>query len=143
MRSTILIRALPMLLGRLLTGLLAAFAGVAPVLGQAPGPASNAAPGRSVAELKAFYAANCVRCHGPDGSGRSAEGQRLKGMDFTDAGQMAKEGDAKLAKTIRKGIFFGVVMPPFRERLTEAEAMTLVKEILRKAEKGKVIAPPE
>jgi hypothetical protein len=34
-------------------------------------------------------------------------------MDFTDAPKMAKESDAMMAKTIRKGIFFGIVMPPF------------------------------
>jgi mono/diheme cytochrome c family protein len=110
---------------------------VALASGQAPG----AGPAKSISELRAFYAANCARCHGPDGSGQSAQGKRLKGMDFTDAAQMAKESDAMMVKTIRKGIFFGVVMPPFKKRLTEAEVMTLVKEILRKAEKGKVIAP--
>jgi mono/diheme cytochrome c family protein len=98
-------------------------------------------PARSVAELKAFYAANCVRCHGLDGSARNADGKRLAGMDFTDALKMAKESDAMMAKTIRKGIFFGVVMPPFKKRITEAEAQILVAEILRRAQKGKVIAP--
>lgn len=138
MRPIILIPVLPLLLTALTAGQASS-----QTSSQVSSQASSAAPAKSVAELKAFYAANCVRCHGPDGSGRSAEGQRLKGRDFTDAAQMAKESDAKLAKTIRKGIFFGVVMPPFREQLTEAEAMALVKEILRKAERGKVIAPTE
>lgn len=99
------------------------------------------APTRSVKELKGFYAANCAKCHGADGSGRSPEGKRLPGMDFTDRQRMARESDAMMAKTIRKGIFFGVVMHPFKKRISEAEALVLVKEILRKAEKDKVIAP--
>lgn len=134
MRQTILILVMPFLLSSLTLA-----AGQTP--GQTPGQTQGMAPAKSISELKAFYAANCVRCHGPDGSGESAQGKRLKGMDFTDATQMAKESDAMMAKTIRKGIFFGVVMPPFKNRLTDAEVMTLVKEILRKAEKGKVIAP--
>ncbi|NWJ42262.1 MAG: cytochrome c [Geothrix sp.] len=99
------------------------------------------APVRSGRELKAFYAYNCVKCHGADGSARSPEGKRLPGMDFTDKQKMARESDAMMAKTIRKGIFFGVVMPPFKKRIAEAEALLLVREVLRKAERDKVITP--
>lgn len=101
------------------------------------------APPRSVKELKAFYAANCAKCHGADGSARSPEGKHLPGTDFTDTLNMAKKSDAMMVKTIRKGIFFGVVMHPFKKRITEAEALVLVREVLRKAERGKVIAPWE
>lgn len=97
------------------------------------------APRRSVKQLKAFYVANCARCHGPDGSGRAANGKKLMGTDFTNAKEMAKKSDARMVKTIRKGIFFGVVMHPFKKRITEAEALLLIQEVLRKAEKGKVI----
>jgi mono/diheme cytochrome c family protein len=99
------------------------------------------APARSLNELQAFFAANCVKCHGPDGSARSAEGKKLGGQDFTDSERMAREKDASLARTIRKGIFFGTVMPAFKEQLSEAEALVMVKEVVRRAEKGKVIAP--
>jgi mono/diheme cytochrome c family protein len=101
------------------------------------------APGRSIPELKAFYAASCAKCHGPDGSGRAADGKPLNGMDFTDGKTMAKHSDARMVKAIRKGIFFGVVMHPFKTRITEPEALLLVQEVLRKAQKGKVIAASE
>ncbi|WP_243382807.1 c-type cytochrome [Geothrix alkalitolerans] len=99
------------------------------------------APMKSVDELRAFFAENCVKCHGPDGSAHSAEGKKLGGFDFTDAKMAAKETDADMIKTIRKGIFFGLVMPSFKAKLTEDDAALLVKEVLRKAEKGKAIAP--
>ncbi|HJV38327.1 MAG TPA: c-type cytochrome [Geothrix sp.] len=99
------------------------------------------APMKSVDELRAFFAENCVKCHGPDGSAHSAEGKKLGGFDFTDAKKVAKETDADMIKTIRKGIFFGLVMPSFKAKLTEDDAALLVKDVLRKAEKGKAIAP--
>ena len=99
------------------------------------------APAKSLSELKAFFAANCVKCHGADGSALGPEGKKLGGFDFTNAKEAAKESDADMAKTIRKGLLFGIKMPSFKDRLTEADIQFLVKEVLRKAEKGKVIAP--
>jgi mono/diheme cytochrome c family protein len=101
------------------------------------------ATAKTVNELKAFFVANCVKCHGLDGSAHDAEGKKLGGFDFTNAARAAKDTDADMVKTIRKGIFFGVVMPSFKERLTEADAQLLVREVLRKAEKGKAITPSE
>ena len=105
-------------------------------------PAQAQAPAKTLSELKAFYAANCVKCHGVDGSGHGPDGAKLGGFDFTDTKEAAKESDADMVKTIRKGILFGVVMPAFKDRLTEDDMQLLVKEIVRKAEKGKVIATP-
>lgn len=104
-------------------------------------PAQAQAPAKTVNELKAFFVANCVKCHGVDGSAYGPEGKKLGGFDFTDAKQAAKESDADMVKTIRKGVLFGIVMPSFKDRLSEDDMQLLVKEILRKAEKGKVIAP--
>jgi mono/diheme cytochrome c family protein len=111
------------------------------LLSQASLPAQ--APTKSLNELKAFFAANCVKCHGPDGSARSAEGKKLGGRDFTEAERLAKDKDESLAKTIRKGIFFGTVMPAYKDQLSEAEALLMVQGVVRRAEKGKVIAPSE
>ena len=102
---------------------------------------AQATPVKTVNDLRAFFAQNCVKCHGPDGSAHSAEGKKLGGFDFTNAPKATKETDADMVKTIRKGIFFGLVMPSFKGQLTEADMELLVKEVLRKAEKGKAIAP--
>ena len=105
-----------------------------PVLPQAP-----AKPSRSVDELRGFYAQNCVRCHGADGSAMGADGKRLKGADFTDAKALGKEKDESLAKVILKGTFFGLGMPAFKDQLSPEDARTMVSSVLRKAEKGRII----
>ena len=97
------------------------------------------APTKSVEDLRAFYQQNCVKCHGADGSA-TADGKKLKGFDFTDAASLAGQSDEKMIRTIRKGIFFGWIMPSFKGELGEADAGLMVREVLRKAQKGKPIA---
>ncbi len=98
------------------------------------------APARSVDDLRAFFQQNCVKCHGADGSATGADGKKLKGFNFTDSAKLAEQTDAKMARTIRKGILFGWIMPSFKGQLSEADADLMVKEVLRKAQKGKPIA---
>jgi len=105
-----------------------------------PSLAAQTAPEPAKTDLRAFYSINCIVCHGADGSARGADGSRLKGQDFTDAKEMKKFTDSELVKTIRKGKAFGR-MPSFKDRLSEAEIMEMVLQVVRKAEKGKVIAP--
>ena len=105
-----------------------------------PGLAAQAPQDPPKTDLRAFFAINCSVCHGPDGSARGADGSRLKGQDFTDSKEMKSFSDAELAKTIRKGKKFGR-MPSFKDRLSEAEMMEMVQQVVRKAEKGKSIAP--
>lgn len=104
---------------------------IAPVLAQ-EGPASK--------DLKAFYQQNCTRCHGPDGSAVSAEGKKLRGRNFTDAKWQRDTGDDEMVKIILKGIFFGWVMPSFKDILTADEAQRMVTDLIRMSKKGQVIA---
>ena len=97
-------------------------------------------PPMTVLDLKLFYQRNCVKCHGLDGSARSAEGKRLGGRDFTDPREN-RESDEAMARTIRKGIFFGKVMPSFKNEVNQEEALLMVREVVRKAAKGQPIAP--
>jgi mono/diheme cytochrome c family protein len=105
---------------------------IAPVLAQKE-PASK--------DLKAFYQQNCTRCHGPDGSAVSAEGKKLRGRNFTDPKWLRDTGDDEMVKIILKGIFFGWVMPSFKDILTADEAQRMVTDLIRMSKKGQVIAP--
>jgi len=104
---------------------------------------------KSIQELKAFYAQNCIRCHGRDGSAHTPEGKKLGGMDFPQAakairamnGPAFEEEMRAMARTIQKGIFFGLTMPGWKDQLSQEDAALMVREILLKAEPGKIIAP--
>jgi len=104
---------------------------------------------KSINELRAFFQERCVRCHGLDGSAKDPDGRKLGGLDFTKAAQDFRElvGPASereirtMVKVIRKGIFFGRVMPSWRDHLSQEEADLMVREVLLKAERGKVIEP--
>lgn len=125
----------------LLMGLLAL---ALPLAAQAP--STSAKP---IQELKAFYQQNCTRCHGEDGAARGVEGKKLGGLDFTKAtedfrklsGPSSDREIRAMARTIRKGIFFGLTMPAWKDQLSEADAELMVREILLQASPGKVIKP--
>jgi len=92
-------------------------------------------------DLRMFYQQNCAECHGPDGSAVSAEGKKLKGQDFSDRNWQRSTTDQKMVETILNGKFFGLAMPSFEDALSAEEAQQMVTEIIRKAEKGNMIAP--
>ncbi len=109
-----------------------------------PAPAAQGTPApRSEAELRAFYQRSCIGCHGEDGSATAPDGRKLKGRDFTSEKDMAGTTDQGLAKTIRKGLFFGLAMPAYKNDLSEEEALVLVRDILRKVRRGKPIHAPD
>ena len=101
--------------------------------------AQGTAPVRSERELRAFYQRSCADCHGVDGSARSSDGRRLKGRDFTAEIVMKGRSDQDLTKVIRRGVTFGLIMPSFKNDLSEEEALILVRDVLRKARKGEPI----
>lgn len=104
--------------------------------------AQGTASPRSEAELRAFYQRSCIGCHGEDGSATATDGRKLKGRDFTSEKDMQGTTDQGLAKTIRKGLFFGVAMPAYKADLSDEEALILVRNILRKARRGEPIQTP-
>lgn len=132
-------------------GLIRAFIGTGiatAALAQAP---SQTGPlgGLPRTDLRAFYQQNCARCHGADGSSHSPEGKQLAGSDFTkvakafrdNPGPAADREIQAMARTILKGLFFGITMPAWKDQLSPDEATRMVKEVLLQAERGRVIQP--
>jgi len=98
---------------------------------------------RPLPELENLFALKCAACHGPDGSGFSPEGLRLKGLNFTSAEDMKGRTDAEMIAAIRKGLFFGMKMPAFKDELSDEEITVVIRDIIRKARKGKTIGHAE
>lgn len=104
---------------------------------------------KTLPELRAFFQLNCTRCHGLDGSAKALDGQRLGGLDFTKAAQdfrtlsgPASEREIRtMIRTIRKGILFGYSMPAWKDQLSQEDATLMVREVLLKAEAGRIIKP--
>ena len=96
---------------------------------------------QKIENIKKFYQDHCVKCHGTDGSAVGEDGKKLKGQDFTDRQWQQDTKDEEMVKIIHKGKFFGLAMPAFNDKLSDEEIQLIVTDIIRKAEKGKTIAP--
>jgi mono/diheme cytochrome c family protein len=82
-----------------------------------------------VKDLKAFFQERCAVCHGPDGSGRGANGVRLGGRNLTDGRWLGKQQEGELVASILRG---KGPMPGFRRQLSEPEARRMVAAVLPK-----------
>lgn len=74
---------------------------------------------------------HCSSCHGPDGTGKTRMGQRLKIKDLTDPEFQAKFTDAQAAAAIKEGIrdkTGKTTMKPI-EGLSEEEITALVAHV--------------
>jgi mono/diheme cytochrome c family protein len=96
-------------------------------IGITAGAAAAAAPSQPK-DLKSFFQRTCATCHGPDGSGRAANGARLYGRNLADPKWQARQKDSDLEKLILRG---KGAMPGFRGQLTEEEAKLMVADIIR------------
>jgi len=81
-------------------------------------------------DLAKFYQDNCARCHGPTGNARDAAGKHLRGANFTDPKWQQGTNDTAAAKVVLNGIFFGLAMPSFKDKLSQDEARHLVRDVL-------------
>lgn len=81
-----------------------------------------------VRDLKAFFQERCAVCHGPDGTGRGANGARLGGRNLAEARWLARQEEAALVASILRG---RGAMPGFRRQLSEAEARRMLAEVIR------------
>ena len=111
---------------RLLAALLAA-----PLFAQAPAPApATPAP---VGDVHAYFLKTCANCHGQDGSATKPDGSKGRATDLTDAAWQKANTDAAITTIVLNGKGH---MPAFKTRMSEADAMKLVTDVVRKLQKG-------
>jgi mono/diheme cytochrome c family protein/uncharacterized membrane protein len=74
-----------------------------------------------------LFQQHCVRCHGADGTGKGARDRVVGIPNFTDASWHAQRKDAQLLASILDGK--GKDMPPWREKISEAQARSLTARV--------------
>ena len=80
-------------------------------------------PALSVAQDgAAIFKSKCAMCHGPDGSGKTAMGEKLNIRDLRSA-EVQKQTDAELSQIVTKG---KNKMPPYDAKLTKEQIDQLV-----------------
>jgi mono/diheme cytochrome c family protein len=77
------------------------------------------------------FKANCILCHGTDGSGNTPTGKSLKAKDLASA-EVQKKSNAELAATINKG---SGKMPAFGSKFSPDVIDSLVAYIRQMAKK--------
>ena len=79
----------------------------------------------------ATFKAKCAMCHGPDGTGKTAMGEKLKIRDLTSA-DVQKQTDAELVQVVTKG---KNKMPSYDGKLTKEQIDQLVAHVRELAKK--------
>jgi cytochrome c len=80
------------------------------------------APAGQGAGASDLFKAKCAVCHGPDGSGNTAVGKRVKMRDLR-SDEVQKQSDSKLAEITNCGVG---QMPAFQDRLSDEQIHSLV-----------------
>jgi mono/diheme cytochrome c family protein len=82
-------------------------------------------------EAADLYKSKCAMCHGPDGSGKSVMGEKLKVADLRSP-DVQKKSDAELTCIVAKG---KGKMPAYEAKLTKeqvAKVVTFIRELGKK-----------
>ena len=87
-------------------------------------------PKFSGSDYPKYWSDACARCHGANGSGRDNSGKPLPdaGFDFTDSRKANKKKDSDWIKITLEG---KEKMPPFKDKMTQADAEKMIP-IMRK-----------
>jgi len=101
---------------------------------QTPAPAAQTpAPAAPAFNAQTYFLATCAHCHGQDGSATRPDGSKGRATDLTDAAWQKANKDSDIAHTIYYGKGH---MPAFKTRISEADAMAIVTDVVRKLQKG-------
>ena len=93
--------------------------------------------GEGPAEPAANWDTHCKKCHGDDGSGKTAMGKRFKLRDYTDPEVQATFTDEEIIKVTAEGIEEDgkSKMKPYNDKLSAEEIGALVGYIRAMAKK--------
>lgn len=76
-----------------------------------------------------LYQDNCRKCHGTDGTARTARGYLYFAQDLTRPAWQARHSDDDIFRLISDGPGGWSAMPAYRKRLTDAERRALVQTV--------------
>jgi len=80
--------------------------------------------GQSQAERgREVYAANCGRCHGADGAGRTRMAEIVEPPDMSDAAWQRKRSSSRMIASVSNGLG---QMPAFKKKLSRQEIAAAV-----------------
>lgn len=85
------------------------------------------------AEVSPFLR-HCARCHGVDGSGKGARGERLPGGRIAEPARLTAKDEESILALILEG---RNAMPGFKAKLSAVEARKLAKQVLKGLPKGR------
>jgi mono/diheme cytochrome c family protein len=72
---------------------------------------------------RAVYEANCARCHGADGAGRTPLGEMLETPDMTQPAWKKKRSAAQMEASVSRGLG---QMPPFARSLGREDIKAVI-----------------
>lgn len=81
------------------------------------------------ADAQEHWTANCMKCHGPDGAGKTPVGRMLKLKDYTDPAVQAAMTDEGIAQAIKEGTKSDAgkqLMPAFADKIPEEDLPALI-----------------
>ena len=83
----------------------------------------------SAGDAKENWGKSCAKCHGPDGSGQTVMGKKLKLADLTDAKVQAGMTDDAISKSIKEGVTKDGKTMKAVAGLTDDDVKALVKYV--------------
>jgi len=84
------------------------------------------------AEVQQNWVKHCQKCHGADGSGKTAAGKKLKVLDYTDPAVQAEITDEEIVQVTTEGVKDDAGktrMPGYADKLSEEEIQAFVAYI--------------
>jgi uncharacterized membrane protein/mono/diheme cytochrome c family protein len=90
-------------------------------------PSKQSPPKANAPSSPELFRQNCVKCHGMDGTGNEARRRQPKVPNFTDTSWQMQRSDGQLLASILDGK--GKEMPPWREKISEEQARSLVGHV--------------